>query len=81
MRSLETGRWFLRATNTGVTAIIDEKGRIVKQAPSFVATVLRGEVANFTGTTPFVRFGHYPVLGLVFLLLALSVIAKRQKNN
>src|SRR6185312_13626936 len=33
MRSQETGRYLLRATNTGVTAIIDERGRIREQAP------------------------------------------------
>lgn len=74
MRSLETGRWFVRATNTGVTAIIDDKGRIVKQAPQFERTVLRGEIQARVGQTPFVRFGHYPILALVFLLSLLSYL-------
>lgn len=77
MRSLETGRWFVRATNTGVTAIIDDKGRIIKQAPQFERTVLRGEVQSRTGQTPFVRFGHYPILALVFLLSLLSHLGWR----
>lgn len=34
MRALENGRWFMRATNTGVTAIIDHKGRIVERTRS-----------------------------------------------
>lgn len=76
MRSLETGRYFLRATNTGVTAIIDNKGRIIKRAPSFVPTVLRAKVPSLTGTTPFVRFGHYPVLMMIGLLLALSLFVR-----
>jgi apolipoprotein N-acyltransferase len=42
MRSIETGRWFMRATNTGVTAIINDKGNIVAKAPAFERTVLRG---------------------------------------
>ncbi|WP_019672716.1 apolipoprotein N-acyltransferase [Psychrobacter lutiphocae] len=77
MRSLETGRWFLRATNTGVTAIIDHKGRIVQRAPQFERTVLRGEVQSRTGMTPYVRFGNYPILIFIGLLLLLSVLAKR----
>lgn len=80
MRSIETGRWFARATNTGVTAFIDDKGRIVSQAPSFVPTVLRGEVLMMTGTTPFMRWGSYPILALCFLLIALSVIVRRQNR-
>ena len=35
MRALETGRWMVRATNTGVTAAIDEKGRVVARLPQF----------------------------------------------
>lgn len=77
MRSLETGRWFVRSTNNGITAIIDDKGRIINQAPQFVPTVLRGEVVMMTGMTPFVRFGHYPILLLAGLLLALSAWAGR----
>lgn len=77
MRSLETGRWFVRGTNNGITAIIDDKGRIVNQAAQFVPTVLRGEVVMMTGTTPFMRFGHYPILGLVAVLLGLSAWAGR----
>ena len=76
MRSLETGRWFLRGTNTGVTAIIDHNGDIVAKAPQFERTVLRGKVEPRTGITPYVRFGNYPILAVVFLLLALSVLGK-----
>lgn len=74
MRSLETGRWFMRATNTGVTAIIDHKGRIVARAPQFERTVLRGQVQSRTGVTPYVRFGNYPILAIITLLLLLSVM-------
>lgn len=78
MRSIETGRWFARATNTGVTAFIDDKGRIVSQAPSFVSTVLRGDVPMMTGTTPFMRWGSYPILILCLLLIGLSFVVRRQ---
>lgn len=77
MRSLETGRWFMRATNTGVTAIIDHTGKIVTRAPQFERTVLRGEVQSRTGTTPYVRFGNTPVLLLIGLMLLLSYLGKR----
>lgn len=81
MRSLETGRYFIRATNTGITAIIDHKGGIVSMAPQFERTVLRGEVPMMTGLTPFVRFGSYPMLALALLLFVLSFVAKRQQNT
>ena len=78
-RALETGRWLLRATNTGVTAIIDQKGEVVRQAPQFVVAVLEGEAQGFAGETPYVRFGNGAVLVLAGLMLALGVIAARSK--
>lgn len=80
MRSLETGRWFMRATNTGVTAFINEKGQIIKQAPQFVPAVLRADVPSFTGRTPFMIFGSFPILFISGVLVLLSLIAKRQNH-
>ncbi len=77
MRALENGRWFMRATNTGVTAIIDHKGRIVERAPQFERTVLRGDIQARVGNTPFMSFGHYPILFIMTLLLVLSYFGKR----
>ncbi len=71
MRALETGRYMLRATNTGVTAIINQHGEVEGLAPVFVATVLEGTVQGFQGATPYVRFGNVPVLVLMLLMLTL----------
>lgn len=78
MRAIETGRWFLRATNTGVTVIIDEQGQIVKQAPQFERTVLRGQVQAREGKTPYVHFGNLPVLSFVLLALLAGIWHKRR---
>lgn len=80
MRAIETGRWFVRATNTGVTAMIDHEGRIVKRLPQFTEGVLRSEVALRQGVTPYMKWGDYPVLGVVGLLLILSVLAGRNER-
>lgn len=77
MRALENGRWFMRATNTGVTAIIDHKGHVVARAPQFERTVLRGEVQARVGNTPFMRMGQYPILILISFLLLMSYLGKR----
>jgi len=76
MRALENGRWFIRATNTGVTAIINHKGRIVKRAPQFERTVLRGEIQARVGNTPFMLMGNYPILIIITLLLLISYFGK-----
>lgn len=81
MRALENGRWFMRATNTGVTAIIDHKGRIVKRAPQFERTVLRGDIQARAGQTPFTRFGHYPILIIIAVLLLLSYFGRQPSTR
>lgn len=81
MRALENGRWFMRATNTGVTAIIDHKGEIVARAPQFERTVLRGEVQARVGSTPFTRMGNYPILAIIALLLLLSYLGKKTASR
>ena len=81
LRSLETGRWFMRATNTGITSFIDNKGRIIDQAPQFERTILRGTVPSFVGQTPFMILGNYPVLALSLLLIILSFLAKKQTHH
>ncbi|HVY07285.1 MAG TPA: apolipoprotein N-acyltransferase [Burkholderiales bacterium] len=69
MRAAETGRPMLRATNTGVTAIIGADGRIVVSAPEFTTTSIGGEVHGYKGTTPYILFGNAG-----FLVLALCMV-------
>ena len=69
VRALEAGRPLLRATNTGITAQIDYRGRVVSHAPRFEPAVLRGVVYPMAGSTPYVRWGDWPVLALMMLLL------------
>jgi apolipoprotein N-acyltransferase len=70
LRSLETGRPTLRSTNTGLTAIIDHRGRTVAALPQFTRGALTGEFQPMSGTTPYVRWGDWPLLlGVASLLL------------
>ena len=78
VRALETGRMVLRATNTGATAIINPHGEVVAEAPHFTATALTGEAQGYTGITPYVRWGNWPVISLIFL--ALGVLWTRKKK-
>ena len=72
MRALESGRYMLRATNTGLTAIIDAKGQVTAQAPMFRRTALVGELTPLTGATPFVKGGWYLIYVVAGLLLLWS---------
>jgi apolipoprotein N-acyltransferase len=78
MRALENGRWMLRGTNNGITAIIDHHGRIRARLPQFEAGVLRGEWWAMQGTTPYTRLGYLPVSGSALVLLALAFAVRRR---
>lgn len=69
MRALETGRYMLRGTNNGVTAIINEKGEIAKRIPQFERAVLTGEVFTAHGSTPYMQTGSWPILTLAVTLI------------
>ncbi len=75
MRALETGRYMLRANNTGITAAIDQKGRVVEQLAPFVQGVLHTQAQGYEGLTPYARFGNGLAVILALLALLLSRIA------
>ena len=77
MRALENGRYLLRGTNNGVTAIIDHRGEVVARAPQFEETLLTGEVEVMLGTTPFGSFGSVPILTACAALLGLMALIYR----
>ncbi len=72
MRSLEAGRWQLRANNTGYTAIIDDRGRVRNLIAPFTRDTLEDRVQGMTGATPYLRWGNWPALGVMLLLLGLA---------
>lgn len=74
MRGRENGRYVLRATNNGISAIIDHQGRILKQTEQFVETTLTGEAEAMLGNTPFSRFGNMPMIIACFLGLLLMAL-------
>jgi len=77
MRALETGRPMLRATNTGMTAVIDPRGRVVALAEPFTEAVLRATVQGHEGQTPFVRFGNGLAIGFALLLALIAAAVTR----
>lgn len=72
MRALEFERPMLRVTNTGVSSLISERGEIVVQGPQFEATAIDVTVIPRTGNTPFVTLGHWPAVGLAFLMMLVN---------
>jgi apolipoprotein N-acyltransferase len=67
MRALEVGRYMVRATNNGVSAFVDDKGRLLEAGPQFEFVSMTRDIPPMSGMTPFARFGNWP---LILVLLA-----------
>ena len=69
-RAMELGRYMVRATNTGATAIISPKGSIIAESEPNTDAVLEGHVKGYVGETPYMKAG-----GSLWLIGVLSIIA------
>ncbi|WP_051919442.1 apolipoprotein N-acyltransferase [Basilea psittacipulmonis] len=78
MRSLELGRPMLLATNTGRTAYIDPKGKVIAALPTATKYTLEVNVTPYTGETPFIHWGDHLIITLSSLItlffIALNLI-------
>lgn len=72
MRAKETGREVIRATNNGISALIDVDGKVREQAPQFQRLVMRTTAHAYAGLTPFMVTGNWPVLAGCMLLLLIG---------
>ena len=75
-RALETGRYMLRATNTGATTSIDAHGYVLAHAPHDVKITLETTAQGYTGSTPYVRWGNWPFILICFGVIAFVVMRK-----
>lgn len=75
MRALETGRYLLRATNTGISAIIGPRGEELARSAQFEQSVVTGDVRPMKGATPYVYWRDW---GLLLLLAPLVFLVRRR---
>jgi apolipoprotein N-acyltransferase len=81
LRSVETGRMHLAATNTGVTAAIDRDGSVLGRLPQYTEGRLEVRAQGYAGTTPYARLRDWPILALCLgLLVAWVIIGRIQRR-
>jgi apolipoprotein N-acyltransferase len=81
VRAKEFGLPVLRATNNGVTAIVDHQGHIQGKLPQFEEGVLTDTIVVVKGTTPYRRYGDWPIWILAILGMALGIMVKHNTQK
>jgi apolipoprotein N-acyltransferase len=71
LRAVEQGKYLVRSANTGISAIVDPRGRVLERTELFEVRALVRDVPLVPGLTPYARVGDV----FAFSCLALSVLA------
>lgn len=81
MQSLQEQKPDIRATNTGITALISPRGQVRAQLPQFVVGTLNEAIQPMAGETPYGRWGSLPYLLLSLILLLMAVLLSRRRSS
>ena len=76
---IETGRYVVRATNTGVSAAIDPSGRLILRLPSFEVAHGQATVRMMGGHTPYLRLRDGPAVAVAVVLVVLGAVLGRRR--
>lgn len=75
VRAVETRRFLLRGTNTGITAVVDPYGRVVAEATPHTRTVLAASYAPRRGVTLYARHGDW--FAALCALVTVAALARK----
>lgn len=80
LRAVETGRWVVHAGITGISAVVDVRGRVLDRTELFEAALLRARVPQAQGRTPFNVIGGW-LPSLFVLGAALALLSPRRRPS
>jgi apolipoprotein N-acyltransferase len=78
MRAIETGRYLVRAANTGISGIVDPYGRVLAKTGIFEPAVLVGEARFLKTSTFYARHGDVAAYACVVIAALLLVLPRRR---
>ena len=81
MRAIEFARPMLRANNTGITAVIDEKGRVTQRLTPFTEGILETTVQGRKGYTPYTAWGDLPILLVCLAGLGIGIGQRLRRGS
>lgn len=77
MRALENQRYLIRASNNGISALVNERGKITAKINQFKFDTLYGEVETRSGNTPYQMVQDFPIWMLCSLGLLLCLLKRK----
>jgi len=80
MRAIENQRWILRDTNSGVTAAIDPRGRVVQSSPRHVFTSLPANYGFRDDMTFYTRHGDVFAWACVIVVVGATLTSGRSRR-
>ena len=80
-RAVENRLSFIRATNTGVSAIIDSHGMMHETTPLFEEAIVTGQVRFGEGSTVYNRFGDFFARLCLVATIVIGGLAFRKKTG
>ena len=85
LRAMELGRPMLRATNTGATAVINERGVVTHQLPRLTLGRLEATVQGRSGLTPYAHWvgtwGLWPLWVACLGVLLMALLAQLLRHT
>jgi apolipoprotein N-acyltransferase len=78
LRALEEGLPVIRATPTGISAVVDAQGRVVERLPQHQEGVIDTRLPAAAAATPFALAGNLLPFAFVLLLVAAAIAVRRK---
>jgi len=79
LRAVENNRYLVQAANTGLSAIVDAHGKVLRQSTLGQTTVLSGVLKTGYGHSPYFHIGN-AIIGLAWILVIWALIRIQQQN-
>ena len=80
-RAMEYQKPFLKVTNSGITAIILNNGKIEKRLPEFEPGILKGKITPREGKTFYNIFGDWSIVIFCFFIILYNIFAAKKFRN
>ena len=80
LRAVEEGLPVIRSTPTGISAVVDARGRVLRSLPWQTAGVIDATLPAPLAPTPFARAGNFIPLTLAFLALIAAIALDRRRR-